>query len=89
MARRWIVWFDLCEDCAVRPAVPGETLRTSSAQFPYCARCGQYGLTSRGWCFVRLPAVKMSEEPCDCMERFGRIMHASGGHYHYARWRLL
>lgn len=75
----------LCDDIE-----PGDIVLTSSSTFPFCARCRIYGLgPSYFWRRVLVMAYERYAEPCDCLERFGKVLHERGGHYHHTTWEVV
>jgi hypothetical protein len=82
-----VVRFYLCPRCKVSI---DDTITTSSSDFAFCAKCHQYSVVlPPDWEVQFALARLVSSEPCDCMERFGRVQHHDGGHYHYDTWDMV
>ena len=83
----------VCRSCLSSILEPGEELVTSSADFVYCSMCQTYLRDDDDYEYVDLGElidqgyVELIEcDECDCLERYGRILHNNGGHYHYCRY---
>jgi hypothetical protein len=85
--RSKVIRFYLCPRCEV---LPDDLITTSSSYFAFCAKCHQYSVVlPPDWVVGSALAILINSEPCDCRERFGRIQHNDGGHYHYDTWDVI
>jgi hypothetical protein len=85
--RSKVIRFYLCPRCEV---FNDDIITTSSSELAYCSKCRQYSVVfPYEWKSRYALATLIDSDPCDCLERFGRIQHNDGGHYHYDTWDVV